>query len=140
MSLSAAATDFRSFQETKSRLWRSRWTMQVCTVACGKTAVIASGKPFRPSTTATSTSSTPRFFSSFMMRSQNGIVNLGGAWRADPGRVGNWNVLALCQVTLCRLPFPAGGDQPRGLAVLPLLAQLAHGRGDADRARHHREP
>src|SRR3954468_18010195 len=47
MSLSAAATDFRSFQETKSRLWRSRWTMQVCTVACGKTAVIASGKPLQ---------------------------------------------------------------------------------------------
>src|SRR4051794_32169050 len=71
MSLSAAATDFRSFQETKSRLWCSRWTMQVCTVACGKTAVIASGKPLRPSTTATSTSSTPRFFSSVMTRSQN---------------------------------------------------------------------
>src|SRR3954447_11289480 len=67
-------------------------------------------------------------------------VNLGGAWRADPGRVGNRNELALCQVTLCRLPFPAGGDQPRGLAVLPLPAQPAHGRGDAGRARHHREP
>src|SRR5215204_3176338 len=49
MSFSAAATSFRSFQETKSRLWRSRWTIQVCTVACGKTAVIASGKPLRPS-------------------------------------------------------------------------------------------
>src|SRR5207253_5874667 len=45
--------------------------MQVCTVACGKTAVIASGKPFSPSTTAISTSSTPRFLSSFMTRSQN---------------------------------------------------------------------
>src|SRR5512144_955243 len=49
-----------------------------------------------------------------------GTVNLGGAWRADPGRVGNRNELALCQVTLCRLPFPAGGDQPRGMAVFPL--------------------
>src|SRR3954471_22840027 len=67
----AAATGLRSFQDTKLRLWRSRWTMQVCTVACGKTAVIASGKPFRPSTTAISRSSTPRFFSSFMTRSQN---------------------------------------------------------------------
>jgi hypothetical protein len=28
--------------------------------------VVASGKPFNPSTTATSTSSTPRFFSSFI--------------------------------------------------------------------------
>src|SRR3954463_15614338 len=53
----AAATGLRSFQDTKLRLWRSRWTMQVCPVACGKTAVIASGKPFRPSTTASSTSS-----------------------------------------------------------------------------------
>src|SRR3712207_8612850 len=53
------------FRETKPRLWRSRWTMQVCTVACGKTAVIACGKPFNPSTTAISTSSTPRFFRSF---------------------------------------------------------------------------
>src|SRR5512134_1889234 len=33
--------------------------MQVWTVASGNTAVIASGKPFRPSTTAISTSSTP---------------------------------------------------------------------------------
>src|SRR3954471_20885904 len=45
--------------------------MQVWTVASGKTAVIASGKPFRPSTTAISTSSTPRFLSSVMTRSQN---------------------------------------------------------------------
>src|SRR5829696_9197599 len=45
--------------------------MQVWTVASGKTAAIASGKPFRPSTTAISTSSTPRFRSSFMTRSQN---------------------------------------------------------------------
>src|SRR5215213_376635 len=45
--------------------------MQVCTVACGNTAVIASGKPLRPSTTAISTSSTPRFLISFMTRSQN---------------------------------------------------------------------
>src|SRR4051794_29221780 len=45
--------------------------MQVWTVASGKTAVIASGKPFRPSITAISTSSTPRFLSSLMTRSQN---------------------------------------------------------------------
>src|SRR3954463_12384594 len=45
--------------------------MQVWTMASGKTAVIASGKPFRPSTTAISTSSTPRFLSSVMTRSQN---------------------------------------------------------------------
>src|SRR5215212_6810904 len=45
--------------------------MQVWTVASGKTAVIASGKPFRPSTTVIRTSSTPRFLSSFMTRSQN---------------------------------------------------------------------
>src|SRR5215203_4729726 len=45
--------------------------MQVWTMASGKTARIASGKPFRPSTTAISTSSTPRFLSSLMTRSQN---------------------------------------------------------------------
>jgi hypothetical protein len=33
--------------------------------------LIASGKPFKPSTTAIRTSSTPRFFSSFITRSQN---------------------------------------------------------------------
>src|SRR4051795_6676708 len=69
-----------------------------------------------------------------------GTVNLGGAWRADLGRVGNRNELASHQVPLCRLSFPAGGDQPRCLAVFPLPAQLAHGRGDAGRARHYREP
>src|SRR5262245_47816338 len=45
--------------------------MQVCTMVRGKTAVMASGKPFRPSTTANRRSSTPRFLSSFMTRSQN---------------------------------------------------------------------
>ena len=44
--------------------------MHVWTCVCGNTAVIASGKPFRPSTTATRTFSTPRFFSSFMTRAQ----------------------------------------------------------------------
>ncbi|VUX46776.1 conserved hypothetical protein [Candidatus Defluviicoccus seviourii] len=71
MFFNAAATDLRSLYETKASEWRIRWTTQVCTWACGKTAVIASGKPFRPSTTAISTSSTPRLFSSFMTRSQN---------------------------------------------------------------------
>ncbi|KDM65064.1 hypothetical protein ACIDI_284c00020 [Acidiphilium sp. JA12-A1] len=51
--------------------FRSRWTMQVCTIVSGKTAVIASGPPFRPSTTASRMSSTPRFFNSFITRSQN---------------------------------------------------------------------
>src|SRR5215211_3641842 len=45
--------------------------MQVWTMASGKTARIASGKLFRPSTTAISTSSTPRLLSSVMTRSQN---------------------------------------------------------------------
>src|SRR3954452_1898688 len=44
-----------------------------------------------------------------------GTVNLGGAWRADVGRVDNRNELVSRQVILCRLPFPAGGDQPRGM-------------------------
>ncbi len=45
--------------------------MQVWTSASRNTARIASGKPFKPSTTASSTSSTPRFLSSFMTRNQN---------------------------------------------------------------------
>ena len=45
--------------------------MQVCTWAWGNTAVMASGKPFRPSTTAMRISSTPRFLSSVITRSQN---------------------------------------------------------------------
>ena len=36
--------------------WRTRCTIQVWTMACGKAAVIASGKPFSPPTTAISTS------------------------------------------------------------------------------------
>ena len=40
-------------------------------MVCGKTALMASGNPFRPSTTAMRMSWAPRFFSSFMTRSQN---------------------------------------------------------------------
>src|SRR6058998_982182 len=61
----------RSFQDAKSMEWRIRCTMQVCTTVSGKTALIASGKPFRPSTTAMRISPMPRFLSSFMTRSQN---------------------------------------------------------------------
>ena len=64
------ATGRVSPQHKASEL-RIRCTMQVWTWACGNTAVIASGKPFRPSTTAMSTSSTPRFLSSVMTLSQN---------------------------------------------------------------------
>ncbi len=45
--------------------------MQVRTRACGNTAVIASGKPFSPSTTAMTMSSAPRFLSSVITRSRN---------------------------------------------------------------------
>src|SRR5271169_6888936 len=48
-----------------------RWTMQVCTTVCGKTALMASGKPFRPSTTAIRMSWAPRVLSSLTTRSQN---------------------------------------------------------------------
>jgi hypothetical protein len=66
-----AISPLRSCHDTKLRLWRIRWTMQVCTMALGNTAVMASGKPLSPSTTANRTSSTPRVLSSFMTRSQN---------------------------------------------------------------------
>ena len=45
--------------------------MQVCTTVCGKTALMASGKPFRPSTTAIRMSWAPRVLSSLTTRSQN---------------------------------------------------------------------
>ena len=41
---------------------RIRWTMHCCTTVCSQVVLIASGSPLRPSQTAMSTSSTPRFF------------------------------------------------------------------------------
>ena len=70
-SLRSVANGLRSFHDTKSMLLRSKWTMHVWTMASGNTAVIASGKPLRPSTTASMISSVPRFLSSFITRSQN---------------------------------------------------------------------
>lgn len=46
------ASALRSFQDTKLSELRIRCTMQICPVVCGKTAPIASGKPFSPSITA----------------------------------------------------------------------------------------
>jgi len=48
--------------------------------------------------------------SNLLQRAFDGTVNLGGAWRTGPGRVGNRNELASRQVALYRLPVPAGGD------------------------------
>ena len=45
--------------------------MHCCTTVRSQVVVIASGKPFSPSHTAISTSSTPRFFSSENTCSQN---------------------------------------------------------------------
>ena len=45
--------------------------MQVCTIASGQKALIAAGRPVRPSQTTIRTSSTPRALSSFITRSQN---------------------------------------------------------------------
>src|SRR3954468_3685766 len=41
---------------------------------------------------------------------------------------------------LRRSPVPAGGHQPRRVALLPLPARPAHGRGAAGRPRHQRQP
>ena len=46
-------------------------TMQVWTLVLGQTALIASGRPVRPSQTARSTSPTPRALSAFTTLSQN---------------------------------------------------------------------
>ncbi|CAA9518811.1 MAG: Mobile element protein, partial [uncultured Sphingomonas sp.] len=48
--------------------------------------------------------------------------------------------LAGPQVALCGAPLPGRGHQPGGVALLPLPARPAHGRGDAGRARHRRQP
>src|SRR5690606_21933423 len=45
--------------------------MQVCTVVFGKTTLMASGRPFKPSTTAIRMSWQPRFLSSLKTLSQN---------------------------------------------------------------------
>ena len=63
VALSSAAIGLRSFHEAKSMELRMRWIMQVWTIVGGNTAAIASGNPFRPSTTAIKMSSTPRFLS-----------------------------------------------------------------------------
>src|SRR6187402_2443977 len=89
---SAGTTGFLSFHETNSSECRIRCTTQVWMIVSGKTALIASGNPFRPSTTAMRMSPTPRFLSSFMTRSQKlgafGILdpqaeNVLGAVRLD---------------------------------------------------------
>src|SRR3954464_13893735 len=49
---SAGTTGFRPFHETNSSECRIRCTTQVWMIVSGKTALIASGNPFRPSTTA----------------------------------------------------------------------------------------
>ena len=54
----------RSVLETNSSECRIRCTTQVWMTVSGKTALIASGNPFRPSTTAMRMSPTPRFLSS----------------------------------------------------------------------------
>jgi len=71
-------------QPQKFSEWRTRWMIQVCTLAFGKAASMASGKPFRPSTTAIHCpkgecqhslkgrmSSSPRSLRLFVLESQN---------------------------------------------------------------------
>lgn len=58
---SAGTTGLRSFQDTNSNEWRIRCTIQVCTTVCRETALIASGKPFRPVHDGDQVSATPRF-------------------------------------------------------------------------------
>src|SRR5215207_2868097 len=62
----------------------------------------------------------------------------GGAWRRGSGRVGGRH--GTHQVTLRRRPLSRRGHQPRRVAVLPLSPEPAHGRRNAGRPRHRREP
>jgi len=61
---------------------RGRRGKDHCTQACGKTASIASGKPFSPSTQQTKTSWTPRCLSSVSTASQN--LAPSAAWNQRP--------------------------------------------------------
>ena len=64
-------TQFAAFYDFSAATVAAIPLLAITTVISGKTALIASGKPFRPSTTAMRTSPTPRFLSSFITRSQN---------------------------------------------------------------------
>jgi hypothetical protein len=57
--------------------------MQVCTIVAGKAALIASGKPFSPSTTAIRMSWTPRFRSSFITETELCPLVLGDPHAQD---------------------------------------------------------
>src|SRR3712207_2771148 len=89
--------------------------MQVWTMASGNTAVIASGKPFRPSTTAIRTSSTPRFLSSLMTRSQNLAPSEDPALPPRPD--GRPPTTAVLVRTRKQLPGIAAALRARGLPV-----------------------
>jgi hypothetical protein len=70
MALSAAAIGLLSFHEANS-IELADQMHDAGLLLGGNIAVIASGKPLRPSTTAIRMSATPRFLSSVMTRSQN---------------------------------------------------------------------
>jgi polar amino acid transport system substrate-binding protein len=73
-----------------------------------------------------------------MRRSDRGTVKLAGCG-AGPGRIGGYNDDAH-PFPLHRPPLSAGSHRPRRLALLPVPARPAHGRGDAGRPRHRRQP
>ena len=68
---SAAASFLRSLYEISRMEARIRWITQVCTIALGQVASIASGRPFSPSQHTISTSLTPRLRSSASTPPQN---------------------------------------------------------------------
>src|SRR3954470_24459566 len=78
-----------------------------------------------------STTTSPRRRVGSLIRAATGSApsTWGGAWRRGSGRVGGLHDIR-GQVPLRRLPLSGRGHQPRRLALLPLSAELAHGRGD----------
>lgn len=126
----AATTSLRSLKETKSRPLRKRWTMQVYTLAFGKTAVIASGKPFRPSTTAISRSSTPWF--SFMTRSQNLAPSFCSSYSPGTSLPPSWRTPSAICTALLRTVLVATFD-PQGVRRIAGAVRRGGGRLKAGR-------
>src|SRR5712692_7098104 len=100
----------RSFHDTKASELRIKWMMQVCTVVSGNTTPIASGNPLSPSTTAISTSLTPR------------VLTRGSSPRAELGALGLLDPQP--QHLFLAVAVEGEGNVDRLVAHQPLVADL----------------
>src|SRR5713226_9564378 len=100
----------RSFHDTKASELPIKWMMQVCTVVSGNTTPIASGNPLSPSTTAISTSLTPR------------VLTRGSSPRAELGALGLLDPQP--QHLFLAVAVEGEGNVDRLVAHQPLVADL----------------